>query len=137
MKKISFIKKFLSVELVLLILGLTFLYTFKRKEKATSTNVNVNKAIASIDYSINMLGTDEDLIFDTFKGLNLLEIKLLFKDFGTRFYNELTGEYILFSILSGWGASKELDLKGLLLAELNDSEIEDLTEILLEKNYVF
>lgn len=69
--------------------------------------------------------------------LNRNELLKLNEDFGTRFYHTLTGMYatgLLFAhpFLKG-SLVKELDLNGLLKAELSNSDLEEV-KIIYNKN---
>ena len=110
---------------------------FKRKSKGLTGDLQVDSAISKLDFAVNQFGTDEELIFETLKSLSSSEIKKLFKGFGFRYYNQLTGQYSLISILEGFAVARQMDLKEILLNELSSDDIENLKNILLDKNYNF
>ncbi len=97
----------------------------------------VKDSIHKLDSAFNQYGTDEDLVFSVFKSLDKRRLNLLFKDFGYRYYNDITGKYILFQFLKDNSVSRKLNLKSIIYREMSQSDIDVLKGILSSKGYLF
>jgi hypothetical protein len=137
MKKILKYKFYIIAILVIIFINkIINFFTTKEKSKDSS----VNDAILSLDTAFDSFGTfnsDHKGIFTTIKGLSTTQIKRLHKDFGTRYYNFITSKYIIFSILSGLGTSKPINLNGLYEKELDEDQLSELKKIYNQKELDF
>lgn len=137
--------KFIKKNALLLIGGLILIFVFSKsffqKEKQIhSVNTRVNSVIHVLDSAFNSLGTfDSHLepIFKALSSLSSLELKLLHKDFGIRYYNSLYGYYIKMPILKGLGLSRPFDLNSLYNAEFDSNQLKRLKAVYMRKGVEF
>lgn len=108
---------------------------FLQKEDPTKNRSNetkINDAIATLDKSIDRMGTDEEPIYEVFRNLTAVEIRKLNFDFGYRYYNKTLGIYTSIKSIND-SFSKEMTLTQILKHELGTKELAILNEILVEK----
>jgi hypothetical protein len=130
--------KFYIIAIIAIIFISKIINFFTPKEK--SKDKSVNDAILSLDTAFDSFGTfdsDHEVIFTTIKGLSSTQIRRLHKDFGTRYHNFITGKYIIFSFLSGFGTSKPINLNGLYDKEFSDNQISKIKTIYNQKGLDF
>ncbi|MBS9768408.1 MAG: hypothetical protein KGV44_12850 [Flavobacteriaceae bacterium] len=126
-----------------LIFAFVVLWKFLFKKKDFKHNIiysndkDVNSAIFVLDASFNRLGTDEASVFDVFNRLSASQIKSLHDSFGVRYYNSITGTYVIAQFLAGLGTSRPLNLSGIILKEFNSDEIDKLKQIYRNKGLSF
>ena len=103
---------------------------FKRKgDGVKSTNSTVNDAIYELDSAFNAVGTfdwDTDKVLVVFQKLSSSDIKKLYKDFGTRYYNKVIRKYQVLEIFGDYGVSTEMNLQNILEEELGTTQKEQL-----------
>ncbi len=104
---------------------------------STSTDIDVDSSIQLINASFDRFGTDFSLFLRAFKSLSKIQIDKLFVDFGTRYYNKLTGMYSKFQILEGVFISKKMKLKEIIIEELTDEEFGIFISMLKSKGVTF
>ena len=136
MKKIINSSMFMPVLFVISVLLVLNKLTVDKNKKYSDDAV-IDDSIHKLNVAIDRFGTNVPLINEVFENLNLSKIKRLFKDFGTRYYNSLTGKYQLFSFMEGISYPKPLNLKALLIEELDSKELENLKSILTNKGFKF
>lgn len=101
---------------------------FRRNNKGSSSNPKVNSSINILDNAMNRFGTNFEDIKQVFSDLNKYEIITLYKDFGIRRYDELTGTYVKISFEFA-NIVTDKDLRGILDSELDSSQHEELKQI--------
>lgn len=104
---------------------------FKRKKGGDGQSINpkVNDAINILDNAFNRYGTEFQDIKDVFSKLSSSEIKRLYKDFGIRRYNSITGVYGNVYPFELENIVTDLNLRGILEQELDSDEHEIIKKI--------
>ena len=142
LKIVRFIKRFLTIEVVALLLGFYFLSRiFKKKdEQKRSDDPVIDSAIIKIDSAFNALGTfDSDVlpVLNILKSLTGSQIVKLHEDFGIRYYNSLTGKYKLLDTGSYGGLTQKHNLSSLYVKEFSSAQIEILKKIYFDKGLAY
>jgi len=143
--KNQFLSIILSILTPVILIGV-LLYFFGDKIKSlfnrdsnfsNSNDVDIDSSIQKINASFDRFGTDFDLFMSAFSDLSKSQIERLFVDFGTRYYNKLTGMYSKIQVLEGFFISKKMKLKEIIIEELTDIQLNEFKTFLKSKNVIF